>query len=478
MRLRARDAKSDGASASMYVAEGDSADEESNAVVRSGMSFRRARDAVAVACLGAVAFGYHLGCVNPALTQIARGLAIEHDINAKASIVSALLFACVFASVGAGAMADRIGRKKALASAAVALFVGGVACATASDARGMILARFVSGLGVGAVSILVPMYVSEVSPDEHRGVLGSANQISIGIGILLAALAGTPLQYANCDANWWRVMFWLSCAPALALGVLLRFVPESPAWLRGKGRFQEADAAETHLFGAPTSKSADATVSAKTATWTEVLEGKSNRRAILTGPTLFLIQQFAGINAIIYFSTSIFEGAGVRLGVLASVLVCVVNILGSVIATSLLDRMGRKPLLAYSFLGMTVCCVGLAASTAFPTMAFAPLLALAAVVGYVFIFGMGAGPVPGLLSSEIFSPAVRGKGMSLCFLSHWAFNFCIGQGFLPAVETFGASVVYLFFGAFSFIGYAFARNFVIETKGKSLEQISAEMNGK
>ena len=433
---------------------------------------------VAVACLGGVSFGYHLGAVNPALEHLARDIGVAADVGAKASVVSSLLFACIFSAFAAGGMADRFGRKATLTLAAAALGVGSAACASATGLSAMLLGRALAGVGVGIVSILVPMYISEVSPDEHRGVLGSANQLSIGAGILCAMVAGLPLQSATVNPTWWRTMFWIASVPAIALGALLRAVPESPAWLRSRGKFQEADDVVVRLFGAPSGESANATGAKTAASWADTLRNRNNRRAILTGPTLFLIQQFAGINAIIYFSTSIFEGAGVQSGVLASVLVCVVNILGSVIATGLLDKMGRKPLLAYSFLGMTACCLGLAASAAFPASALAPSLSLVAVVGYVFIFGMGAGPVPGLLSSEIFAPAVRGKGMSLCFLSHWLFNFFIGQGFLPAVESFGASAVYAFFAAFSFIGYVFAQTYVIETKGKSLEQISAEMNGK
>ena len=214
----------------------------------------------------------------------------------------------------------------------------------------------------------------------------------------------------------------------------------------------------------------------KVATWRETLQGRENRRAVITGPGLFFIQQFAGINAIIYFSTSIFQSAGIESGVAASVAVCLVNLVGSMIATGLLDKTGRKPLLMYSFLGLAFSCVGLASAAAYPTATMAPALSLFSVLSYVFIFGMGAGPVPGLLSSEIFAPAVRGKGMSLCFLAHWVFNFCIGQGFLPAVEYFGASFVYLVFAAFSLFGFLFTKGYVIETKGKSLEQISTELH--
>jgi len=270
-------------------------------------------------------------------------------------------------------------------------------------------------------------------------------------------------------------MFWIATIPGAALTLLANAIPETSSWLRSRGEFQEADAVETQQFGAPVSSKFDDAGATKVASWKEVFTARANRRAIITGPMLFFIQQFAGINAIIYFSTSIFESAGITSGVLASVAVCVVNLVGSVIATGLLDNAGRKPLLAYSFLGMALSCVGLALAASNPSMVIAPTLSLVSVLSYVFIFGMGAGPVPGLLSSEIFSPAVRGKGMSLCFLAHWIFNFCIGQGFLPAVEAFGSAIVYCFFAAFSLFGYAFTQSFVIETKGKSLEQIASEL---
>ena len=375
-----------------------------------------------------------------------------------------------------GASADKFGRKKSLALAGVALALGSAACAAATTLRAMLAGRAIAGVGVGLVSILVPMYVSELSPPEHRGVLGSGPQLSIGFGILVAMFLGLPLQGVDVDPAWWRTMFWVATVPAVALATLANGIPESPSWLRSKGQFQEADAVESKQFGAAAPTRADDMGSTKVATWQETLQGRSNRRAVITGPMLFFIQQFAGINAIIYFSTAIFQSAGIESGVLASVAVCVVNIVGSVIATGLLDKTGRKPLLMYSFLGMAVSCVGLAIAGAFPAMVMAPALSLFSVLSYVFIFGMGAGPVPGLLSSEIFAPAVRGKGMSLCFLAHWIFNFCIGQGFLPAVEYFGASVVYMFFAAFSMFGFFFTQAYVVETKGKSLEQIAVELH--
>jgi sugar porter (SP) family MFS transporter len=442
----------------------------------ASQALRRAAFPVAVAALGAFSFGYHCGVVNPALEALASDIGIARDVAAKGAVVSSMLMGAAFGSFAAGASADKFGRKKSLALAGVALALGSAACAAATTLRTMLAGRAIVGVGVGLVSILVPMYVSELSPPEHRGVLGSGPQLSIGFGILVAMFLGLPLQGVDVDPAWWRTMFWLATVPAVALATLANGIPESPSWLRSKGHFQEADAVESKQFGAVAPKRADDMGSTKVATWQETLQGRSNRRAVITGPMLFFIQQFAGINAIIYFSTAIFQSAGIESGVLASVAVCVVNIVGSVIATGLLDKTGRKPLLMYSFLGMAVSCVGLAIAGAFPAMVMAPALSLFSVLSYVFIFGMGAGPVPGLLSSEIFAPAVRGKGMSLCFLAHWIFNFCIGQGFLPAVEYFGASVVYMFFAAFSMFGFFFTQAYVVETKGKSLEQIAVELH--
>lgn len=439
-------------------------------------ALRRAAFPVFVAALGAFSFGYHCGVVNPALEALSRDIGIAGDIAAKGAVVSSMLFFAAAGSFIAGGLADRLGRTKALAMSGFACALGSAVSATAMTLNGMLLGRALVGLGVGLVSIVVPMYISEMAPPEHRGILGAGPQLSIGVGILVAVMLGLPLQSEVAVAGaWWRTMFWIATIPGAALTLLANAIPETPSWLRSRGEFQEADAVETQQFGAPVSSKFDDAGATKVASWKEVFTARANRRAIITGPMLFFIQQFAGINAIIYFSTSIFESAGITSGVLASVAVCVVNLVGSVIATGLLDNAGRKPLLAYSFLGMALSCVGLALAASNPSMVIAPTLSLVSVLSYVFIFGMGAGPVPGLLSSEIFSPAVRGKGMSLCFLAHWIFNFCIGQGFLPAVEAFGSAIVYSFFAAFSLFGYAFTQSYVIETKGKSLEQIASEL---
>ena len=447
----------------------------------AGETLRRAYFPVLVAALGAFSFGYHCGVVNPTLEILARDIGVASDVAAKGAVVSSMLFGAATGSFVAGGLAAKYGRKACMSLAGVVLALGSALCAVASGLDVMLAGRALAGVGVGLVSIVVPMYISELAPPAHRGILGAGPQLSIGVGILIAMLLGLPLQNPLADPTWWRTMFWIGFAPGAGLAFLANRIPESPSWLRSKGMYQEADDIETKQFGSTSvapRAAGDDSGPTRDASWREMFAARSNRRAVITGPSLFFIQQFAGINAIIYFSTSIFKSAGVQSGVLASVVVCVVNILGSVIATGLLDKMGRKPLLASSFLGMAVCCVGLAGAAAFPAAVLAPTLSLVSVISYVFIFGMGAGPVPGLLASEIFAPSVRSRGMALCFLSHWVFNFCIGQGFLPAVEAFGASSVYLLFGAFCLAGFLFTESYIIETKGKSLDQISAELSNK
>jgi MFS family permease len=212
-----------------------------------------------------------------------------------------------------------------------------------------------------------------------------------------------------------------------------------------------------------------------TANWIEALFDPRYRKGVWTGALLFFAQQFAGINAVIYFSTPLFAAAGLRNAVLGSVAVSAVNICGTLVSTKVLDKSGRKPLLKKSFLGMGSCCIFLSLAALNPTLTISSYVSLFGTLLYIFAFGVGVGPIPGLLAGELNSERVRGKAMSFAFLSHWCFNFCIGQGFLPVVEKVGISLVWSFFAAVCFISSALTHKYIIETKGKSFSEIDKEM---
>ena len=209
---------------------------------------------------------------------------------------------------------------------------------------------------------------------------------------------------------------------------------------------------------------------------TAELFAPANRRAVTIGTGLFFLQQMSGVNAIVYFSSAMFVAAGVESAVAASVAVCATNVVATILSGQALDRLGRKPLLTGSFIGMGISCLVMSYAMANQgTWALAGPVAVIAVMSYIASFGMGCGPIPGLLSSEIFNPRIRGAGMSLCFTTHWVFNFVIGQAFLPVVEAVGGPAVFIGFAGVCALSVLFVKAQVVETKGKSLDVITKEL---
>ena len=452
--------------------------------------------AVCVACIGAFLFGYHLAVVNPALSAISYHFDIAANATLQSAVVSIILAFAAVGSLITAPLADTVGRRSSLMFCAAPLLVGAAMCAQASSVTEMLVGRAISGLGIGIASNLVPLYVTEISPESHRGTLGSLVQLSICIGILIAVLLGVPydasfpalqesVSFLNFDLEkWWRTMFYFAGMPALLLGFVAKVIPESPKWLRSRGRIQEAVKAESLLWGNSSASNSSAAIDMEKSTpttergmasWYDALFDPRYRKGVWIGAFLFLAQQFAGINAIIYFSTPIFVAAGLRNAVLGSVAVSVVNIAGTLVSTKVLDKSGRIPLLKKSFLGMGTCCAVLALAAMNPTSSISSYVSLFGTLFYIFSFGLGVGPIPGLLAAELNSEKVRGKAMSFAFLSHWGFNFCIGQGFLPAVQKFGIATVWAFFSAVCFISFALAQKYLIETRGKSFEEIEKLM---
>jgi len=430
---------------------------------------------VAVAALGAFAFGYHLGVVNGPLDAIATSLGFAGDAGKQGAVVSSLLVGATVGSLGGSAVADALGRRGALVATAAPLLAGALLCAGASTLPALLAGRLIAGAGIGLASALVPLYASEVAPARARGALGSVNQLVICIGILGALLANVALP-----ASAWRTMFGAAAVPAALLGVGMLFAPESPRWLASVGRATDADAAARALWGpggpAELAAGAAAAAPANGGAAAPSLADLFRSRGVRVGCALFLLQQFSGINAIVYFSSSVFATAGVSNGAAASAAVGAVNVLGSAVAASLMDRAGRLTLLTASFGGMAAAMLVMAAGLGLP--AFAPVagpIALAGTLAYVAAFALGAGPVPGLLASEIAPARLRGRAVSAAMATHWVCNFVVGQAFLPTVSAVGVSGAYLFFAGVCLATIAFARAHVVETKGRTLEEIEAIM---
>jgi MFS family permease len=207
--------------------------------------------------------------------------------------------------------------------------------------------------------------------------------------------------------------------------------------------------------------------------WQEVISNKGTR----IGVVMFLLQQFSGINAIVFFSSSVFASAGITSDALASAAVGLINVIGTVGAASFMDRAGRKQLLKLSFTGMGLSMLIMSLGLALPSLApIAGAIALLGTLVYVLCFAAGAGPVPGLLVPEITGDRIRGTAVALAMGSHWVCNFFVGQMFLPAVSMFGVAGVYTFFAVVCALAVIFVSKQVVETKGKSLKEIEIEMS--
>ncbi|XP_047315573.1 plastidic glucose transporter 4-like [Impatiens glandulifera] len=436
---------------------------------------------VGVACLGAILFGYHLGVVNGALEYLAKDLGIAQNTVLQGWIVSSLLAGATVGSFTGGALADKFGRTKTFQLDAIPLAIGAFLCTTAQSVQVMIIGRLLAGIGIGISSAIVPLYISEISPTEIRGTLGSVNQLFICIGILAALVAGLPLAG---NPIWWRTMFGIAIIPSVLLALGMAFSPESPRWLYQQGKITEAEVSIRKLYGKERvnevmrdlNASSQGSSSEPEASWFDLFSSRYSK-VVSVGAALFLFQQLAGINAVVYYSTSVFRSVGIASDVAASALVGASNVFGTTIASSLMDKKGRKSLLITSFAGMAASMLLLSLSLTWKVLApYSGTLAVLGTVLYVLSFSLGAGPVPALLLPEIFASRIRAKAVALSLGMHWISNFVIGLYFLSVVNKFGISSVYLGFSGVCVLAVLYISGNVVETKGRSLEEIERALS--
>ncbi|XP_052200073.1 probable plastidic glucose transporter 2 isoform X2 [Diospyros lotus] len=429
---------------------------------------------VIVATIVSFLFGYHLGVVNEPLESISNDLGFTGNTLAEGLVVSTCLAGAFIGSLLSGWVADEFGRRKAFQLCALPMIVGASISAMTNNLEGMLFGRFLVGTGLGVGPPVASLYVTEVSPSFVRGTYGSLIQIATCLGLMGALFIGIPAKSID---GWWRVCFLLSAVPAAILALAMAFCAESPHWLYKQGRSAEAEAEYARLLGGLHIKSAmselsrmdrgDETDGVK---FSELFHGR-HFRVVFIGSTLFALQQLSGINAVFYFSSTVFRSAGVPSN-LANIFIGVANILGSIIAMILMDKLGRRALLIWSFFGMAtsmalqVTAAGLSASGSVTLY-----MSVGGMLLFVFTFATGAGPVPGLLLSEIFPGRIRAKAMAVCLSVHWVFNFLVGLLFLPLLKQLGQQLLYSIFTTFCLIALVFVKRNVMETKGKSLQEI-------
>ncbi|KAL5537781.1 hypothetical protein UlMin_044437 [Ulmus minor] len=443
-------------------------------VETSNPSWRLSLPHVLVATISSFLFGYHLGVVNEPLESISTDLGFTGNTLAEGLVVSTCLGGAFIGSLFSGWIADEFGRRRSFQLCALPMIIGAATSATTKTLAGMLIGRFLVGAGMGLGPPVASLYVTEVSPAFIRGTYGSFIQIATCLGLMGALLVGIPVKEI---AGWWRICFWLSTIPAAILAVGMVFCAESPHWLYKQGRTAEAEAQFEKLLGVSHVKTAISELSksdrgddSDAVKFSELLYGR-HFRVVFIGSTLFALQQLSGINAVFYFSSTVFKSAGVPSS-LANAFIGIVNLTGSVIAMILMDRLGRKVLLQWSFFGMAISmALQVIAASAFASGSGSFYFSVGGMLMSVFTFALGAGPVPGLLLPEIFPNRIRAKAMAICMSVHWVINFFVGLLFLRLLEQLGGQLLYSMFATFCLMAVVFVKRNVVETKGKSLQEI-------
>lgn len=433
---------------------------------------------VFLACTGALGgllFGFDIAIITGAGPFLVRQFDLG-DISLGWAF-SSLLFGCVLGSYFAGRMTDHFGRKRMLVWVALLFVATSVATALAPDFPVFLIARFIGGLAVGGVSLLSPMYVSEVSPAAIRGRMGTVYQMSIVTGLLTSYSINYLLR--NTGPHNWRWMFLTGVIPSAVFLVLIALAPETPRFLVRIGREREALLLVERISGTET---AEAEISAITASLSGTTEGWSGlarpgvRKALIVSAFLAVLIHVSGINTIIDYAPSIFLSAGWKMdgALFSTFLVGLTQLIFTFVALGVIDRYGRKPLYITGSIGMMLSLAGLLAAAM--TGRFHGLPVLVLILVYLAFFSSCVGPVFWTLVPEIFPNDVRGRAMVLPVLLQWVANAMVVLLFPYAFHVIGKAVTLGFLALMCLTQAVFTWRFVPETRNKHLEEIEAQWN--
>ncbi len=425
-----------------------------------------------VAAVGGLLFGYDTGVISGALLFLKQSFAL--NATTQEITVSAVLVGAIIGSILAGRLNDVLGRKKTLLLLAVIFTVGAILTAISPNLVFFLVCRIIVGLAIGAAASVVPVYISEIAPSRVRGTLVTFNQLAVTVGI--AVSYWVDLAFAHAGLGW-PPMFASAAIASIALFLGMLICPETPRWLASKGRWDDAREVIEHIKGEQLEQElADIRHSlSEQQQQTRVREFFTPRlrMALIVGVGLAVFQQFVGINTVIYYAPTIFQQAGfasASSAILATSVVGVVNVIATIIAIFLVDRLGRRILLLSGSSIMVIALVMLGVVFAHNSGHIGGLT-LTAMIIYILAFAISFGPVFWLMSAEIFPTRVRAAGASISSFANWSSNFLVSVTFLSLVGAVGAPVTFWLFACMGVLAFIFSWKLVPETKGKSLEQI-------
>ncbi len=449
-----------------------------------------------VAALGGFLFGFDTAVINGAVSAIGTDFEVEGFL--LGFVVSSALLGCVAGAYLAGRLADRIGRIRVMVLAAVLFFASAIGSGLAFGEWDLIFWRVVGGLGVGAASVIAPAYIAEISPASIRGRMGSLQQMAIVTGIFVALLSDYFLATTaggSGEALWgltaWRWMFIAEVVPALGYGVLALTIPESPRFMVARGDDESA----REVLRSVMTRGVDQRI--KEIKRTVKLDYRSSVKDLLKpgggnllpivwiGIALSVFQQFVGINVIFYYSSTLWQSVGFTEedALIQTVITSVTNIVVTIVAIALIDKIGRRRLLTIGSAGMvlslgtlayifaTAAAVENAEGVLEPVLGdTAGVVALLAANLFVVFFGMSWGPGVWVLLGEMFNNTIRSTALGVAAAAQWLANFAISTSF-PKFADIGLGFAYGFYTTFALLSLVFVLKYVPETKGKELEDM-------
>ena len=462
-----------------------------------------------VITLGGLLFGYDTGVING--TQFYFSKYFELTGALKGFIVSSALLGALVGAASAGIISKAIGRKYSLIIAALLFIISawgsGLPSILPESTTLLVIFRLIGGIAIGMASMNAPMYIAEIAPAKNRGILVTFYQLAVVIGFFVVFLVtyfiGAKLSEAENITFGWRNMFWSEMIPAGLFFIMLFFVPKSPRWLMIKGREEEAENVLMRIHGkeiaAKEIKEIRDSIRKESTKVKASIFSKSMLPIVIIGTILSVLQQFTGINAVLYYGADIFEqalGFGQDDVLLQQILLATVNLLFTFIAMFTVDKLGRKPLLMIGGFGMLIgfLLMGFTLyfsdysqinSAGLPTISTTEgIISLIGVLIFIGAFAMSMGPIVWVLLSEIFPNKIRSTAMAVAVAGQWLANYFVSQSFPMVVEsdanrlimdggTWNNALPYFLFSGFIVIIILFVWKYIPETKGKTLEEMEA-----
>lgn len=444
-----------------------------------------------VAALGGFLFGYDTAVISGTIAQVTEQFGL--DALQQGWYVGCALIGSIIGVLFAGILSDKFGRKSTMILSAILFSTSAIGCAVSTDFNQLVIYRIIGGVGIGVVSIISPLYISEVAVAQYRGRLVSLYQLAVTIGFLGAYLVnyqllGYSMSNPDVSTGWWNLVFvsevWrgmlgMETLPAIMFFIIIFFIPESPRWLILKGREEKATnileriytSSKEALFQLTETKSV---LSSESKSEWKLLLQPGIRKAVIIGVCIAVLGQFMGVNAVLYYGPSIFENAGLSGGdsLFYQVLVGLVNTLTTVLALVIIDKVGRKKLVYYGVSGMVISLVLIATYFIYgESWAISSIFLLIFFLFYVFCCAVSICAVVFVLLSEMYPTRVRGLAMSIAGFALWIGTYLIGQLTPWMLQNLTPAGTFILFAIMCVPYMLIVWKLVPETTGKSLEEI-------